>query len=149
MKQLVLDMDGTFVDLYGVKDWLYDLEHNSTKPYEIAAPLCDILSFNELLNILKTIGYKIIIVSWTAKNGDKAYNKAIRKAKINWLKKYNVPVDEIHVVKYGTPKSYLVQGEAILIDDEELNRNTWLRGKAIDPQHNICEELVNLIEEVA
>ena len=38
-KILNFDMDGTFVDLYGVENWLDDLTNSRTRPYEIAKPL--------------------------------------------------------------------------------------------------------------
>ena len=38
-KKIWLDMDGTFVDLYGVENWLPMLRAEETTPYEIAKPL--------------------------------------------------------------------------------------------------------------
>lgn len=138
---IVLDMDGTFVNLYGVNDWLSMLQAKETTPYEIAEPLYDMEEFNKCLNNLKNKGYKIAVVSWCAKNSTKEYDNRIRKAKREWLKKYNVPADEIHIVKFGTPKSYMIKENAILVDDEEPNRKAWLRGRTIDANKNILKEL--------
>ena len=146
-KQLVLDMDGTFVDLYGVQNWLPMLKAESVEPYTTAEPLYDIDVINALLDILKGYGFRIIVVSWTAKNGSRAYNQAVRKAKIEWLKAHKMPIDEIHIVKYGTPKYRLVKGNAILIDDEEPNRNSWTRGKTIDPTNRLIDKLLDLVTE--
>ena len=56
------------------------------------------------------------------------------KAKKEWLKRHlaSVKFDEIHIVKYGTPKQTFAKTENdILFDDEEKNRNDWT-GKAFD-----------------
>lgn len=146
-KQLVLDMDGTFVDLYGVENWLPKLKAESVGPYANAEPLYNIDIINSLLDILRGYGFRIIVVSWTAKHGSRAYNRAVRKTKVDWLKAHNMPIDEIHVVKYGTPKSRLVKGNAILVDDEEPNRKAWTRGKTIDPTDGLIDKLLDLVLE--
>ena len=144
-KMLALDMDGTFVNLYGVDGWLDMIRAEDTTPYEVAQPIYDMDELNSLLNSLRAIGYRITVISWCAKNATKAYDKAVRAAKRNWLKAHNVPVDEIHIVKYGTPKAYTVKGEAILADDEEPNRKAWYRGETIDATKNLLEELRKLV----
>lgn len=141
MAQIVLDMDGTFVDLYKVNGWLEDLRAERTRPYEEAEPMYDMDDFNAIINMLRENGHKVIIVSWGSKTATKEYNRRIRKAKVDWLNRHGVVVDEIHVVKYGTPKSYMVKGEAILFDDEEQNRRRWLRGDTVDATQNILEIL--------
>ena len=141
MAQIVLDMDGTFVDLYKVNGWLDDLKAERTRPYEEAEPMYDMDDFNAIINMLRENGHKVIIVSWGSKTATKEYNRRIRKAKVEWLNRHGVVVDEIHVVKYGTPKSYMVKGEATLFDDEEQNRRKWLRGDTVDATQNILEIL--------
>lgn len=140
-KIIAFDMDGTFVDLYGVTNWLQMLQNKETTPYEIAKPMYNMNDFNKALNRLKAKGFKIAVISWCAKVNDKAYDARVRKAKKAWLKAYNVPVDEIHIVKYGTPKAYTIKGNAILVDDEKPNRDRWYRGRTIDATKNILKEL--------
>ena len=42
MKTYFFDMDGTFVDLYGVDNWLDDLINEKTRPYDEAKPLVNL-----------------------------------------------------------------------------------------------------------
>ena len=52
--------------------------------------------------------------------------------------------DEIHFVKYGTPKQFVVRDRTgILFDDEERNRNAWW-GEAFEPSE-IFEILMSLL----
>ena len=131
---IFFDMDGTIADFYGVENWLNYLITSDTLPYEIAKPLVKLNSLARILNRLQRNGYKIGIISWLSKNGTDAYNDAVTETKKNWLKKHlaSVDFDEIHIVKYGTPKQTFAKTENdILFDDEEKNRNDWT-GKAFD-----------------
>lgn len=131
---IFFDMDGTIADLYGVENWLDYLISASPLPYEIAEPFVNLNSLARVLNRLQRQGYRIGIISWLAKNSDIAYDERVTKAKKNWLKKHlaSVNFDEIHIVKYGTPKQIFARTENdILFDDEEKNRNNWT-GKAFD-----------------
>ena len=124
-KQINLDCDGTFVDLYGVENWLSYLLNSDPTPYEIAKPLVNLSSLAKALNKLQRGGYKIVIISWLSKNATADYNIAVTKAKRTWLKKHlpSVKFDEIKIVPYGTPKSQC--GEGYLWDDEQKNRTEW------------------------
>ena len=149
-KMLVFDMDGTITDLYNVENWLADLVAEKTRPYEIAEPMYNMTELNNVLNMLKTDGWRIVVTTWTAKNGTKEYNKAVGYAKIAWLEKYEFPYDEIHVVKYGTTKANCTRkkgGYQILIDDNAKVRAGWTLGKTIDANENIIAELEKLIKE--
>ena len=131
---IFFDMDGTIADLYGVESWLNYLIASDALPYEIAKPLIRLNSFARVLNRLQKQGYKIGIISWLSKNSDADYDEKVTKAKKEWLKKHlaSVNFDEIHIVKYGTPKQTFAKTENdILFDDEEKNRNNWT-GKAFD-----------------
>lgn len=145
-KKIVLDMDGTIANLYGVEGWLDMLLARDTTPYEIADPIYEMDELNKCLIDLKNVGFQIAIVSWCAKNGDAEYNLRTKKAKIQWLEKYNVPADEIHIVNYGTPKSFCIEGEAILIDDEASNRREWRHGDTIDANKNFLKDLKKLLD---
>ena len=136
------DMDGTFVNLYGVENWLEMLQNGNELPYEIAKPLINMNSFARCLNCLQKKGYKIGIISWLAKNSNNEYDEKVTKAKKEWLKKHlkSVQFDYVDIVKYGTPKNENRNG--ILFDDEEQNRNMW--GLGSYDVHNILEVLREL-----
>ena len=131
---IFFDMDGTIADLYGVENWLDYLIASDAFPYEIAKPLIKLNALARILNRLQKQGYKVGVISWLAKNSNTAYDEKVTRAKKEWLKKHlaSVNFDEIHIVKYGTPKQTFAKTENdILFDDEEKNRNDWT-GKAFD-----------------
>lgn len=131
---IFFDMDGTIADLYGVENWLDYLIALDALPYEIAKPLIRLNALARVLNRLQKQGYKVGVISWLAKNSNTDYDEKVTKAKKEWLKKHlaSVNFDEIHIVKYGTPKQTFAKTENdILFDDEEKNRNSWT-GKAFD-----------------
>lgn len=136
IKAITVDMDGTFVDLYGVEGWLDDLIAEKVRPYAVARPLINLSSFARALNRLQRAGWKIMVVSWTSRGGSDEYNKAVADTKKKWLARHlpSVNFDEIHIIKYGTPKS--LYGEGILFDDEEKNRIEW-PGKSYDEKNLI------------
>lgn len=131
MRKIYLDMDGTIADLYGVENWLADLIAGNERPYREAERLVE----EEELAELVADGYELAIVSWLAKNSSKEYDRKVRNAKREWLKENypNIKFTEIHIVKYGTPKSRVVNERGILIDDEIPNRREW-KGVAVDPK---------------
>ena len=112
-------------------------------PYEVAEPMLNFSLLARLLNRLQAEGWKLGIISWTAKSGSEAYNMAVEIAKRAWLAKHlpSVEWDEIKVVRYGTNKRKACGG-GILFDDEEGNRNTWGEN-AYEPQY-IVEILKSL-----
>lgn len=147
-KAIYFDMDGTIADLYGVENWLDYLVNSKTKPYREATPLVNMRKLGRLLNTLQSIGYHIGIVSWLSKSGTDAYNEKVAETKKAWLSRHlgAVQFDEIHIVKYGTPKWSVVDMPAgLLFDDEEQNRSAWL-GRA-ENVNDILDTLSTLLEE--
>ena len=147
-KILVFDMDGTIADFYGVVNWLEYLENEDTTPYDVANPLYDMEYLTALLVILKKQGWKVVVTTWLAKDGSKEYNNRTRKAKRDWLKQYNFPYDEIHLVKYGTTKANCTRkhgGYQILIDDNESVRKGWNLGSTINAKEDILKEIEKLV----
>ena len=147
-KTLVFDMDGTIADFYGVEGWLDYLNESNPTPYIIAKPLYDMDNLNFVLEILKNLGWKIVITSWLAKDSTKEFDTLVRNAKIEWLDKVGFPYDEIHLVKYGTTKANCTRklgGFQILIDDNEKVRKGWTLGDTINANENIMEKLVDLL----
>lgn len=136
------DMDGTFVDLYGVENWLEMLVAHNEKPYEIAKPLFRMNTFARELNKLKKMGYEIGVISWLAKNSNNEYDNKVKTAKENWLKTHlkSVEFNYVEIVPYGTPKNEGRNG--ILFDDEKPNRENW-NGVAYNVE-NIMEILKGL-----
>jgi hypothetical protein len=144
-KAIYFDMDGTIADLYAVENWLPKLRSADASPYEDAIPMVKMNLLARLLNRLQKEGYTIGIVSWLAKNSDDEYDEKVTRAKKTWLETHlaSVHFDEIHIVKYGTPKQTIVDNPlGILFDDEAPNREKWL-GTAHDVD-NIIEVLKSL-----
>ena len=146
-KWIWLDMDGTFVDLYGVKNWLADLQSLNTRPYEIARPLVNTWSLLGVLLWAKENGYNIGVISWLSRNPSVDYGERVTKAKLDWLKKHDLDfiLEEVLTVPYGVNKSDVCKkyGYGILFEDEKPNRESWKCGKAVNP----CEDLVKAILE--
>ena len=148
-KILVFDMDGTIADLYNVEGWLEDLRAENVRPYDIAEPIYDMDVLNEILNILKDMGWKIIVTTWLAQNSTKAYKEEVARVKKGWLDRYNFPYDKVHAVKYGTTKANCTRslgGFQILVDDNEKVRRGWHLGDTINANENIIEKLIDIIE---
>lgn len=122
MLKILFDMDGTIANLYGQGDWLECLQRGDSKPYKHAKPMLDMKELSNLCGDLISKGNEIEIVSWLAKDSDKEFNAATRKAKRDWLKENDFKATKIHLVKYGTPKArYKAVGDSltILFDDNK------------------------------
>lgn len=142
MKGIYFDMDGTIADFYNVDKWLDSLKKHETKPYREAKPLIDMKKFGTQIRRLQNIGYTVGIISWLSKINTEEYNKRVIKAKKDWLKKYlgSVHFDEVHIIEYGTPKSFF--GNGILFDDEERNRKEWIQAN----DENFAFDVNNILD---
>lgn len=129
---IYFDMDGTIADLYGFNGWLDCLQNEQTDPYTEAGLLVDGEQLRNFLAAGKAAGVLFGVISWGAKNASKDYQKAIRRAKIEWLKKNDLLryFGELHVVKYGTPKNRAAKNRAGVLIDDELQR--WNTEKLVD-----------------
>lgn len=142
---IFFDLDGTIADLYNVPNWLLKLRDSDVSPYEEAAPLFRLNNIARLLNILQKNGIRIGIITWLAKDSNPLYDKAIRRAKRRWLARHlgSVDWDEIHMVKYGTPKTkFRKVANDILFDDVEEIREKWGE-RAYSP-----EEIFSVLREL-
>lgn len=149
-KTLVFDMDGTFVNLYGVNGWLNDLRSYNTRPYDVAEPLYNMDALNAVLDVFRLQGWRISVTTWLSKESTTEYDEAVAISKINWNARHSFRYDEIHIVKYGTPKADCTRdlgGIQVLIDDDERVRKSWDLGPTIDANKNIIDELVKLLEK--
>lgn len=146
-KAIYFDMDGTIADLYSVEDWEAKLNREDVTPYEEAAALCNMKELNEVCEKLQTLGIVIGVISWLAIGGSKEYNKETRRAKKEWIRRNFPTVEEVHVIKFGTPKHYTckIKEDAILVDDNNEVRERWTRGETINPT---CEDIVEKLHEV-
>jgi phosphoglycolate phosphatase-like HAD superfamily hydrolase len=144
-KAIYFDMDGTIADLYGVDGWLADLEAHNPRPYAEARVMHNMSRLARALNKAQKSGIKVCVISWLSKTATDDYNKAVKKAKLKWLKKHlkSVNFDEIHIVPYGTPKSTVAHNNGILFDDELRNRKEWSKGKAYPP-----EKIFEILKEI-
>ena len=141
IKAIYFDMDGTIADLYGVRGWLKALHNEDTTPYEVAAPMVDMAQLNAICERLIAAGVIIGVISWSAKDGSREYNAAVRAAKRKWIKQYLPCVSEFHVVKYGTPKHRVRKVEnSILVDDNADVRAAW-DGLTINAEKNFVKML--------
>lgn len=146
---IALDMDGTLAGLYDVPNWLESIRGEDTTPYEVAEPLCDVDALARVLELARSEGHTVEIVSWNCKvDISPEYRRRVRKEKVRWLKRYGLlgEVDAVHVVKHGTPKSKVASGRGVLFDDEMANREEWSssgRGVAFD-----AVNLVARIEQI-
>lgn len=149
-KIFVFDMDGTLADLYGVADWLPKLRAEDSSPYTEAAPMWDMDALREILLTLIEQGNEVRVVSWLAKDSTPEYKAAVRRAKREWLTRYNFPAQKIHLVQYGTRKSDCVRdcpkGAGVLFDDSKAVCKGWHLGETVDPQAvDILEYLMGCV----
>lgn len=149
-KIIVFDMDGTIADLYGVDGWLDMLRAEDATPYRQAKPLYNMEMLNNLINILKNMGWRIVVTTWLAMGASKVYDDEVRLAKKEWLDKIGFDYDEIHLVKYGTTKANCTRkygGYQILVDDNDKIRSGWTLGDTIDAKKDIISELTKLVTD--
>lgn len=148
-KMICFDMDGTIADLFAVPDWLPKLRAYDPTPYAEAAPMWDMEALALVLEMLKLNGWEIAIITWLSKESTPEYDAAVRRAKRDWLERYNIPYDSFHGVKYGRTKADSVRKRCaygVLIDDNETICAGWSLGATIDPtKENIIEKLLALL----
>ena len=148
-KMICFDMDGTIADFYSVPNWLDKLRAEDSSPYSDAAPMWNMGELRKVLLLLISEGWEVRVISWLSKDSNESYKNEVRKAKLEWLAKYNFPYRRCHLVAYGTTKADCVRrwaSPAILVDDNEKVRNGWHLGETIDPTKvNLIKELRKLL----
>ena len=148
-KMICFDMDGTIADLYSVPNWLDKLRAEDSSPYSDATPMWNMKELRKVLLLLTSEGWEVRVISWLSKDSSESYKNEVRKAKLEWLEKYDFPYRRCHLVAYGTTKADCVRrwaSPAILVDDNEKVRNGWHLGETIDPTKvNLIKELRKLL----
>lgn len=147
-KTIWFDMDGTLNRFYDVPNWLPKLRSFDPSPYAEAEVMHNMSLLARYLNKLQSMGYRIGIISWLAKNSTIKYDKAVQQVKKEWLEVHlhSVRFDEINITKYGVPKElYMTSMNDILFDDNADIREHWL-GKAYEP-HEMLSVLKELIDK--
>ena len=143
-KYLVLDMDGTIADFYGVDGWQHYLDDlQDETPYRIAQPIYNPNILNSVLLKLKSKGWTIIINSWLSKTKTEDFHQRIRQAKLDWLSNVKLPYDSVIFLDYGTDKQESILnlgGVQVLVDDNDDIRASW-NGITIDAKENIIPKL--------
>ena len=137
-KVIYFDMDGTIANLYGVENWLGELRSYNPRPYAKAEPMWNMARLGLILEAMKLSGWTIGVITWLSKDSTAEYDRAVRAAKREWLREYGLlhVMDEIHMVKYGTPKHTTANlRHGVLVDDNQAVREAWENygGDTIDP----------------
>lgn len=146
---IVFDLDGSLNRFYDYPHWLEMLRAYNPTPYAEAEPMWDMEALTQVLRELQKLGTRISICSWLSKEPNKEYDRKVREAKREWLKRYNFPFNDCHIISYGVNKwqymrKFIPEEETIyIVDDESNNRIDF--DKAIDPtKTNIIEWLEEL-----
>lgn len=148
-KILVLDMDGTLVDFYGVEGWQHYLDDlQDPTPYRIAKPFYDKNVLNSILNTLHSQGWYIVINTWLSRVKTETFHAAIKEAKLECLTALEIPYDYFLATDYGVDKqapfANLKNSIQVLVDDNADIRAAW-NGPTIDASQNIIPALTALI----
>ena len=62
--KIYLDCDGTWINLYGVENWLEMLRAYDPTPYIVAKPMVNLSWLARTIHELQAQGFKIGIISW-------------------------------------------------------------------------------------
>lgn len=124
-----LDMDGTIADLYGQRDWLKALRTEQTGLFLACEPF---LAQEELLQYFPVEEYELRICSMTPKDASCEYCQQVIQEKNDWLDKYFPVITHRVYMKYGHNKNLRNSYNHMLIDDNELIRQSY-KGIALEP----------------
>lgn len=120
------------------KDWSHRLDISDATVYRDAAPMIDMTVFTSLLHILRTKGYRVVVLTWLSKNADPDFHKNICIQKRQWLDRYGIPADDVIMMDYGMDKHQALMtkypdARTVLFDDDARVRDSWKSGMTVDP----------------
>lgn len=149
---IYFDMDGTIANTYEVENWLPKIRGNDPSPYIDAKPIDNMNKVIAMCVELNKKGCNFGAISWLSKEGtNKDYDRTVRQAKVNWLKKhFPIPLKEVHIIKYGTSKRQVAGcvGD-ILIDDDIRNITQWVKKGRKGRRIGIhCQDSKIIVEEL-
>lgn len=130
---IYIDMDGTIADLYNEPNWLKSLRNEESGLFIRLRPLT---SEKVLLKKFPKSKFRLVILSMTPKGATQEYCEKVKREKEAWLSNNFPSIKEKIFIKYGNNKNLKNSHKAILIDDNEIIRNTF-NGVAIHPQQII------------
>lgn len=122
-------MDGTIADLYAQPNWLARLRREDVTVFETAKA---VTTEQDLLELFPLDTCEIIILSMTPKGATYEYCQAVIKAKDKWLDEHFPSITNRIYMEYGNDKNLPNNEKALLIDDNEVIRDSW-KGVAIKP----------------
>lgn len=148
MTKIWFDMDGTIANLYGVAGWEEMLNAENALPYWEAKPLVDVEELNNILATFRFYGVEVGVITWGAMFATADYDHQTIVAKKAWLNKYfPVLLEDFNFTRYGVDK-FQTCGYGVLVDDNADVRQTW-NGLTINAKdENICEKLLDLLDEL-
>lgn len=126
--KIFFDMDGTIADLYNTKGWL-DAFHKEEPIFDEIAPMVDMKELKTLCEELQAKEIEIGIITWLPMDARAKYEKRCEEDKKIWIRKHMPYINEFHALKYGTPKTVVVERKedeiVILIDDNNEVIEEW------------------------
>ncbi|WP_296864468.1 hypothetical protein [uncultured Methanobrevibacter sp.] len=152
---LILDMDNTIADLFKVDNWL-DILTNGTvnQNYQLFLNLDKLISEEDLKKFCEPFKY-VVVISMVPSKQTSLHDKAVVKAKVEWLHKnfsfiHNIIITkrvdnknllDSSIILYDTRKNseldfWIPSEDDTLCDDSDDLRHTFI-GKTIKPQWKI------------
>jgi len=106
--RIILDMDGTIVDLYGRANWLEDIRSEKKMLFRNLEELEETKGCNVELEeaLINGSVAEIVVATWTPYNVSPSYIKQVAQEKKDWIREEDFEfVSDILIMPYGTPKS--------------------------------------------
>ena len=128
---VLLDMDGTIADLYGIENWLPRLRNSDENIFLECAPM---VTQEVLFETFPQDKFEIKIKSMTPLGATVEYCENVIKQKTQWLKKYFPKIENMAFLEYGEDKKEKGSRTMYLVDDSEKIRTNF-DGVALNPKN--------------
>lgn len=152
-KALVINMESMVVDFYEAVDInskMYDSNMEWIKDIKFDHDI-DIKLLQGMLKEYKNFGYDIIFASYGLYGATAQDNKRVKAIKEAFLNYYNIPFDEVYVIKYNANiNKYLKYNHFVSIDDgySEFHKKL-ISSKTIGRKFIPCSWCETLTEKLA